>query len=246
MTPYAPKYIIIKNYIIEEIQNGNFKMGEQIPSENDLSKQFNVSRITANAAIKELSMEGIVERIQGKGTFVKKYHGIDTELYHETPKSMKISSESMESNFHILKKVNLIYPDQIICEKLNIPVTEKVYEIVRFMVRNDETIAIDYSYIPKFLFNDDDDDETVDFERLNHMYFHEFVQQVVGIELKYIHIHIDAKLPSDFEAEIIEVPNDYPLVIWDTGVLNSKSILIAYTTTIADPKKYRAFINFEI
>jgi DNA-binding GntR family transcriptional regulator len=243
MAPYAPKYIIIKNYIIEEIRNGNLKMGDQIPSENDLSKLFNVSRITANAAIKELAMEGIVERIQGKGSFVKEYRGIDTELYHETPKSIKISSESMESNFHVLKKVSLIYPDQIICTKLNIPVTEKVYEIVRFMSRQDEVIAIDYSYIPYFLLQEKG---KIDFEQLNSMYLHEFVLNVLKIEVKHIHIHIDAKLPNEFEAKTIAVPDDYPLVIWDTGVLNKNSILIAYTTTIADPKKYRAFINFEI
>ncbi len=243
MSIYAPKYIIIKNYIIEEIKKGNLKMGNQIPSENDLSKLFNVSRITANAAIKELSMEGIVERIQGKGTFVKKYRCIDTELYPETPKSVKISSESLESSFHILEKVSLIYPDQIICDKLNIPETEKVYEIIRFMSRNDEIIAIDYSYIPYFLFQDKGE---VNFEKLNSMYLHEFILNVLGIELKHIHIHIDAKSPNDYESRIIGVPSDYPLVIWDTDVLNKNSILIAYTTTIADPKKYRAFINFEI
>lgn len=241
--PYAPKYIIIKNFIIDQIKSGELKTGDQVPSENELSKQFNVSRITANAAIKELSMEGIVERIQGKGTFVKDYNVVDTELYHETPKSIKISSESLESRFHILKKVALIYPSESVCKKLGIPVTEKVYEVVRYMARNDEVIGIDHSYLPYFLFHEN---ESVDFELLNSMYLHEFISEKLHIDVKTIHIHIDAKLPNEEEATVIEVPYDYPLVIWDTNILDKNTKVIAFTTTVADPKKYRAYINFEV
>lgn len=243
MNNYAPKYIVIKNYIIDRIKSGDLNTGDQVPSENELSKQFNVSRITANAAIKELSMEGIVERIQGKGTFVKEHRPSDMELYHVTNKSVKISSESLESRFHILKKVSLIFPNKDVSTKLQIPPTEKVYEVIRFMSRNDEVIAIDYSYLPYYIFLEK---ENIDFEMLNSLYLHEFVSEKMGIEIKNIHIHIDAKLPSDYEAEIIGVEKNYPLVIWDTNVLDRNGTVIAYTTTIADPEKYRAFINFDI
>ena len=67
---YVPKYVQIQNYILQKIQDGVFTVGDRIPSEAELSRQFDVSRITVNAAIKELASSRVVERIQGKGTFV--------------------------------------------------------------------------------------------------------------------------------------------------------------------------------
>ena len=72
---YVPKYVQIQNYILQKIQDGVFTVGDRIPSEAELSRQFDVSRITVNAAIKELASSRVVERIQGKGTFVLSLKG---------------------------------------------------------------------------------------------------------------------------------------------------------------------------
>lgn len=61
----------IKQHLIQGIKLHHFKAA--LPSENQLAKRFNVSRMTARRALTELENEGYVERIQGKGTFVKKH-----------------------------------------------------------------------------------------------------------------------------------------------------------------------------
>lgn len=45
---------------------------DTLPSENQLAATFGVSRMTARKALVELEAEGLVERIRGKGTYVKK------------------------------------------------------------------------------------------------------------------------------------------------------------------------------
>lgn len=47
-----------------------FRPGDQLPNENDLSKELNVSRTTLRAAIRSLVTNGILEIKRGKGTFV--------------------------------------------------------------------------------------------------------------------------------------------------------------------------------
>lgn len=243
MNRYAPKYIVIKNYILNEIKNENLQIGDKIPSENELSKKFNVSRVTANVAIKELVILGIVERIQGKGSFVREKEIVEEELYHEFTKSIKISSEFCESRNHHLENISIIETNDALSTKLNLNFLDKVYKIERYMMRDNEIIGIDYSYIPcKHIL----DEEKIDFEKLSSTYLHDFISEIVGIELKYIRIHIDAKLPNAYECEKIKVPENFPLVIWDTNILDSNNRVIAFTTTIANPKKYRAYINFEI
>lgn len=60
----------IKKYIIDEIESGRLKPDDKTPSETELTKLFNTSRMTANRALKELTDEGRIIRVQGVGSFV--------------------------------------------------------------------------------------------------------------------------------------------------------------------------------
>jgi len=64
------KYIRIKQYICENIESGNWQQHFKVPSENELTEKFNVSRMTARRALQELTEQGILIRTQGSGTFV--------------------------------------------------------------------------------------------------------------------------------------------------------------------------------
>jgi GntR family histidine utilization transcriptional repressor len=65
-----PRYQQLKEMIIERISSGDLKPLDRVPSENELVASMNVSRMTANRALRELNDEGYVERIAGRGTFV--------------------------------------------------------------------------------------------------------------------------------------------------------------------------------
>ena len=66
----VPRYQQLKDLIIERISNGELRPSDRVPSENELVQTMNVSRMTANRALRELTSEGFVERIAGRGTFV--------------------------------------------------------------------------------------------------------------------------------------------------------------------------------
>ena len=68
-----PIYQRIKDYLLAEIQAGRWKEGEAIPSEQMLARQFGVSRMTVNRAVRELTAEQILNRIQGSGTYVAQH-----------------------------------------------------------------------------------------------------------------------------------------------------------------------------
>ena len=65
-----PKYKIIENYIIDRIQSGDLKPGDQIETEKQLSEKFDIGRLTVNKALINLAQEGYIERTAGKGSFV--------------------------------------------------------------------------------------------------------------------------------------------------------------------------------
>lgn len=246
VTSYMPKYVAIKEYITENIKSKKLKPGDQILSEHELALLFNVSRVTANTAIRELATQGVVERKRGKGTFVREQEYSEIEMYHDISKYRKISSEFTESKKHIIEDISVIDPDEKTRKRFGLEISEKVYRITRLMITDqdeDIPVAIDYSYIPvKHIL----DNEGIDFKPLSSTYLHEFLSRETDIDLKFVHIHVDAKLADKHEAGILNVAVNYPLIIWDTILLDNNNSVVAFTTTTANPKKYRAFINFEI
>lgn len=82
MSDDLPAYERIKRHVLARIHDGTWKEGDAIPGEEALAREFGVSRMTVNRAIRELGDEQIVERVQGSGTFVaqQKYKATLVEI----------------------------------------------------------------------------------------------------------------------------------------------------------------------
>lgn len=65
-----PIYEQIKNQIRSAIMSSELMAGEALPSLRKLAKELRVSVLTVTRAYNELADEGLVENVQGKGTFV--------------------------------------------------------------------------------------------------------------------------------------------------------------------------------
>lgn len=70
MTQSIPLYQQIKQHILIRIESGEYPLHQQIPPEQELAGQFQVSRMTAHKAIRDLVQEGYLMRRAGLGTFV--------------------------------------------------------------------------------------------------------------------------------------------------------------------------------
>ncbi len=66
----TPRYEQLKREILERIASGEWGGGLRLPSEFELVKQYGMSRMTIHRALRELSVEGVLSRRKGIGTFV--------------------------------------------------------------------------------------------------------------------------------------------------------------------------------
>lgn len=66
------KHIVLRDALRNAIVSGQYKAGDRLPSENELCRKYKLSNTTVREAIASLAHEGLVDRIQGRGTFVSK------------------------------------------------------------------------------------------------------------------------------------------------------------------------------
>jgi GntR family histidine utilization transcriptional repressor len=76
LAPYAQ----VKQHLKDQLAGGRFPPGALMPSEAELVAQFGVSRMTVNRALRELQAEGLVDRVQGVGTFAAPLHRVSSTL----------------------------------------------------------------------------------------------------------------------------------------------------------------------
>src|SRR3954451_14881818 len=68
--PATARYLHVKQYVLRKIADGSLRSGERVPSENELVRELEVARMTANRALRELAADGVLVRVAGVGTFV--------------------------------------------------------------------------------------------------------------------------------------------------------------------------------
>ncbi len=100
-------YRRIKEHVLAQIQAGHWKEGDAIPSEQTLANEFGVARMTANRALRELSDDRILVRVQGSGTFVaqQKFQSTLVEI-HSIAEEIHARGHVHRSELHRLERVN--------------------------------------------------------------------------------------------------------------------------------------------
>ncbi|MCL2410225.1 MAG: GntR family transcriptional regulator [Treponema sp.] len=110
-----PRYWQIYDHLLGEINTGNLKPGEQIPSEREICDNFKVSKITSKKALEMLVENNLIIRHRGKGSFVS---GTPTPAQLEKSVSLSKSIVFITPAFSDSFGKKLLYSVQAACEAL--------------------------------------------------------------------------------------------------------------------------------
>lgn len=145
-----PIYKQIESHIKNLIQSKTLKQGELIPSEKQLSEEFNVTRMTVRSALNNLVKDGYITRQRGVGSIV-----LANKVY-DNISAVRGFTEEMENKGYkvsnILEELNVIEADEELMNKLNLTEKENVWEIKRIRLANDKKISYMETYMPVKLF----------------------------------------------------------------------------------------------
>lgn len=140
-----PQYQKLKNHICVHIDDGDWQQGHRVTSENELARQFGVSRMTANRALKELSAEGLLTRVPGVGTFV-------AEQIPQAPlfEIRNIADEIRGRGHRYTADLKLLLEEttsEAIATALEIPVGSLVFHSVVIHHENDVPVQLEDRYV---------------------------------------------------------------------------------------------------
>lgn len=147
-----PKFSQIKQHICEKIESGEWAQHSKVPSENELSVLFNVSRMTARRALQELTEQGVLVRSQGAGTFVATFKTQSSLL-----EIRNIADEISERGHH--HSALQIELREAVVEKemailLNVPIKSKVFYSEVLHLENGEPIQLEQRFVNPSLITD--------------------------------------------------------------------------------------------
>ena len=142
----TPAYFRIKKDIVEKIQQHEWLMGMQLPTEPKLQTLYGqVSRGTVRRALLELEMEGYIRRQQGRGTFVARLTPrIPYQLGETSSFSQQVREAGLEPTTQLLESglIPAIKAEGRVLEAFDLSEGGKVFRIRRLRLGNGMPMAV--------------------------------------------------------------------------------------------------------
>lgn len=198
-----PAFQAIKAHILAKIHDGEWTDGELIPSEETLAREFGVSRMTVNRAVRELSDEQIVKRIQGSGTYVaqQKYQSTLVEI-RNIADEIAGRGHKHRSELHCLERVKA---GEVLGPQLGLKPDQVVFHSVVVHFENDQPIQVEDRYVnpmvaPDYISQD-----------FNSLTPNAYLMRMAP--LQGVHFEIEACLPPSHIREMLNIPTTEPCLV---------------------------------
>ena len=198
----VPLYAQIVEQLQRDINNGIFSKSGRLPTETELSQQYGVSRITVRRAVDELVSQGLVEKKQGKGTFVcapKLTRQLDgpmsfTEMCRAN--GLTVSAQILDA-----KLCTADSPD--IRKALSVESNEPVVRIRRLRYAGDKPLVLEDNFYPleyAYLLSIDLENDSI----------YRYLQEEKGIELRRTAMHLRIVRADTKLSKLLQVPRNAP------------------------------------
>ncbi|MGF7184231.1 GntR family transcriptional regulator [Desulfitispora alkaliphila] len=225
-----PLHVQLKNILKEEIKKK--RVEEKIPSERELMEEFSVSRSTVRQTIEALVDEGILEKIRGRGTFIRlrpmeEWLG-NLRSYNET-----IIDMEMNPRIKILEQGVKRAPGRV----AELYGEEEVYYLKRLRFANDYPIMVEEQYYPKEI-----GVELAKYD-LNDAAIYDLLETELGLTLWEAEQAITSSMPSEEECGLLQITKEQCTLVTERLIFEASNKLVEYEKSIIRADMYAFKIN---
>ena len=229
-------YVQLFELLIKKIESGEWAVGAQIPTEEELCKTYEVSKATVRLAILELVRQGYLTRQQGKGTFVCK-RIIPEGLTMLTSFKELMLEAGVEFSTKILAQT-VMMPTNDLDIKLNVPEDKHIIYIKRLRTVDDEPVLLQEAYIPYNICP-----QLLSEDVVNNSLF-ELFEKKHGIPITKVKDHIEVTSSKPDEYKLLGLREGSPILLLDQHFYSGDT-QIMYMRSIKRPDRFRFTIEFE-
>lgn len=224
---YHQLFLILRN----RIYGGDLAAGERVPSEQDLTTEFGVSRITAKRALNELADAGLVIRERGRGTRV---------VNRPPAPAVTSSIEGWLENISLMGQsttaqvLSFAYPpaSEEIAAALEIEPGTEVQRAVRVRRLEGEPMSYLVTYVPADIGRQYERDELNSQPLLN-------LLERAGVDVASARQTISATVADTEVAEVLSIPAGSPLIEVRRVVRDRMERPVEYIRVLYRPDLYR-------
>jgi GntR family transcriptional regulator len=200
----VPLYYQVKQNLLEKLDDGTWKPGDLVPSEQELQESYGVSRITVRQALTELTHEGRFTRHRGQGTFVA-----NKPLVHNPLNRISISElmnqQGITPEWQIRQR-DFVTPLPNIQEQLGVRSNSKVYFVDFLLYADKEPIGRHITYLPRSVA---DAGNVASLSDLELGAFFRALPNRTGVQLNRI---VQALPAGSDEAKLLKIRTGYPIL----------------------------------
>lgn len=231
-----PLYQQLHDILVDAIDSGRWGPNEKIPSENNLSTTYGLSRMTVRAVLTDMVKEGLLYRVQGKGTFVAEkittlspsYIGIREQLekmgYEVTTKIIECKTELCSST---------------VAKYLGIESGSSIFKIKRVRYIKGEPISIHISHIPP-MYSDKLTPELLEKEQLCVL-----LNDFYGLQKKQVNETLESVLALNEESSLLNVEKGHPLLLLRDILYSEDGNPYEYTKVVFRGDKVKIKLHYE-
>ncbi|MCR1934131.1 trehalose operon repressor [Clostridium tepidum] len=229
------KYLTIYNEILNKIETNKIQSGEKLSSENEMMKEYNVSRDTIRKALNLLESNGYIQKVKGKGSFVLDINKFDFPVSGLTSFKELSTKMGVESNT-LVKELKLIKPNNFLIKQLNLSKNDEVWKVIRVREIDNKKIILDKDffnkkYVPLLTKN------------ICENSIYEYLENELGLKISFAKKEITMQQATDEDKAYLDFEKYNMIVVVKNHIYLDDMSLFQYTESRHRPDKFK-FVEF--
>lgn len=234
----VPLYAQLEAALRTRIADGEWRPNQRIPSENELTRIYGLSRMTTRGVLNKLVAEELLFRVQGKGTFVAP-HKFDAVSPAYQGVREQLEAAGYQTSTVVLAN-GLEEPAPTVRERLGLPDGARVHAIHRLRWAQDEPISLHHSYVPAHLAPD----------LARHDAAREqlcvILEKHYGLAMKHVIEHLEAGSADTREAELLAMRRGQPVLRLEDVISDTDGTAFEYSTIVFRGDKIRLGFDYHL
>ena len=210
----TPLYRQLDAIMREKVQSGEWQPNEIIPSENELARLYGLSRMTARLVVTQLTQEGLLYRVRGKGTFVA-----EKKITAQSLSYVGIREQVEQMGYKTATRVLRIERAPVsekIAHRFGFEPDEPFCSIERLRLLDGVPFSLHYTYIPSKLC------PGLEKKALADQQLCDILREDYSLTRRHVVETLESIAAVDYESQLLEVKKGFHLLMLKNFISDDK------------------------